>query len=96
MKITVAQNTFKQGCSKIFGLFMGQRCFLKNDMFFSVCHHPGGSFFIELMLHLSHVKQMYSQIIHLTDQLKLCIQIREEMLILTATPRPKLLAHGKI
>ena len=31
--------------------------------------------FIELMLHLSHVKQMYSQTIHLTHELKSCIQI---------------------
>ena len=31
--------------------------------------------FIELMSHLSHVKQMYSQSIHLTHELILCIQI---------------------
>ena len=30
---------------------------------------------IELMLNLSHVKQMYSQAIHLTNELKLCLQI---------------------
>ena len=32
-------------------------------------------FFIGLMLHLSHVKQMYSQTIHLTHELKSCMQI---------------------
>ena len=31
--------------------------------------------FIELILHLSHVKQMCSQTIHLTHELKSCIQI---------------------
>ena len=31
--------------------------------------------FIELMSHLSHVKQMFCQLIHLTHELILCIQI---------------------
>ena len=34
-----------------------------------------GLLFIELMSHLSHVQQMYSEVIHLTDELILCIQI---------------------
>ena len=45
--------------------------------------------FIELMSYLSHVKQMYSQPIHLTQELKLCKQItrgREEGYILTENP----------
>ena len=43
---------------------------------FKGCLHPGGSFlFIDLMLHLSHLKQLFSQPIHLTHELKLCMQI---------------------
>ena len=34
--------------------------------------------FIELMSHLTHVKQMYSQAIHLTHELILCIPDRVE------------------
>ena len=41
-----------------------------------VCLHPGGSFlFIDLMLHLSHLKQFFNQPIHLTHELILGIQI---------------------
>ena len=43
---------------------------------FKGCLHPGGSFlFIDLMLHLSHLKQLFSQPIHLTHELILGIQI---------------------
>ena len=47
----------------------------KNSSFFSFCHHPGGSFFIERVSHLSNVKQMYSQPIHLTHEILLCLHI---------------------
>ena len=33
--------------------------------------------FIELILHLSHVKQMYSQPLHLAHELILCIEITQ-------------------
>ena len=43
---------------------------------FKGCLHPGGSFlFIDLMLHLSHLKQLFSQPIHLTHEFILGIQI---------------------
>ena len=52
--------------------FLAQRypCFLKP------CRHPGGSFhFFEIMLHLSHAKQMNSQPVHLWHELILFTQI---------------------
>ena len=45
------------------------------DIFLKVATTLVDLLFIELMSHLSHVKQMYSQLIHLTHELILCIQI---------------------
>ena len=49
--------------------------------------NPGphsGRLFLNVMLHLSHVKQLYSQPLHLTHELiKLCIQITRGIQILT-------------
>ena len=51
--------------------------------------------FIEHMLHLSHVKQMYSQTMHLTHELKLCIQMIRRRVSLTEIPRWRILAGAE-
>ena len=50
---------------------------------------------IELMLHLSHEKQMYSQTMHLTHELKLCIQMIRRRVSLTEIPRWRILAGAE-
>ena len=50
-------------------------------------------FFIKLMLHLSQVKQMYSQTIHLTHDLKSGIQIIRRRVDLTETPQGSMSAQ---
>ena len=50
--------------------------------------------FIELMLHLSRVKQMYSQPILLTHELILCIQITRRRVDITEIPQRKVQAVG--
>ena len=52
--------------------------------------------FTELMLHLSHANQKYSQTIHLSQELKSCIQIKRRWIDLMETPQWKLLAGAKI
>ena len=53
--------------------------------------------FIELMSHLSHVKQMYSQPIHLTHELILHVQIhKREGYILTEIPQQRVLAGTEL
>ena len=52
--------------------------------------------FIEHMLHLSHVKQMYSQTIHLTHEFVSFIAITKRMVDLTETPWWKLLVGPEI
>ena len=54
--------------------------------FFKFSTTLGYLLFIELMLHLSHVKQMNSQTIHLTHELKSSIQIIGRRVDVTETP----------
>ena len=42
--------------------------------FLMVATTPVDLLFVELMLHLSHAKQMYSQPMHLSHELMLCLQ----------------------
>ena len=55
-----------------------QRLHQKGSSFFKAATTLVDLLFIELMSHLSHVMQMYSQPIHLTHELTLCIQITRE------------------
>ena len=82
-------------CACINNLRLSTWCF-QQKVFFKFAATLVDLLFIELMLHFSHVKQMYRNTVHHTHELTSCIQIIRRRVDLTEIPSWKLIAGAKI